>query len=599
MFAFKRLQTKLFVLIVMLVLIPVAGLGVYSYFISTKSLEEQTIQNQSQTIQLVGNNIKSMLDDARDISGYVTTNETIQTLLNQPYSLSVTNSQKIMFDYLSNLKVAKKYISFMVIYGENDYMFRDFADYYRQVVSYNELKDSPVYMVTAARDGEAHLEYSSSPLFIYSHNYNEIMMGRRIISSYDPDKKLGMLFMGIKKDAMRNAIKDIQISKTTNLLLFDDNYHLIASKLDEKEMDAQLNDNLERKKQLSTSKETYIYTIGSKQYLASSAPIEPYNWYIVSLTPIEDIQKQHGIVLRITLILSLSLLLIVVIISALLSRSITSPIKNLLRSMNNFKRGDFNQNVEVISQDEIGLLTQKYNEMVIELNDLIQKVYVSQTNQKIIELRTLQTQIEPHFLYNTLDFIFFNSKMNGDDQTAQVVHALSELFRISFNRGNDYYKLEHEIKQIQAYVRIQHARFPNRFTAEFDIDPMIECFYTMKLLLQPIVENAILHAFDKKLNRPGILRITGVIETDHIRLTVEDNGCGMAPDQIEKLLTIPKHSTGGYGIRNVNERLQMMFGPDYALHISSAPNEGTIVSLRLPLVESEQKWRLLYENHGH
>jgi two-component system sensor histidine kinase YesM len=599
MFAFKRLQTKMFVSFLILVLIPVIGLGTCSYIISTNFLERQTVQNQTQTIHLIAANLKSMLDDASEITGYITTNETIQNLLSQPVSGSETYAQKTLFDYLSNLKHVKKYISFLIIYGENDFLFRDFSDFYRQTVSFNELKDSPVYVATAAQQGEPHWEHSSSPLFILGNYYNEVMVGRRIVSIYDRDKSLGMLFMGINGEAVNNLIKDVQIGVTTNLLLFDDNYNLVASKLDAKEMETKLNENLEHKMQLFTSKETYQYRIGNKSYLASSTPIEPYHWYVVSLTPIEDIEKQHGIVLRITLILSLSLLLVVVLISVYLSRSITMPIKNLLRSMNNMKFGDLNQKVKVVGKDEIGLLSQKYNEMVAELNEMIQKVYVSQTHQKIIELRTLQAQIEPHFLYNTLDFIFFNSKMNGDDQTAQVVHALSELFRLSFNRGNDYYRLEQEFKQIKAYVRIQHARFPNRFTPEWDIDSTIERFYTMKLLLQPIVENAILHAFEGLQGRPGILRIRGKLEDDDIVLTVEDNGCGMTRDQVDRLLNPQGRKSEGYGITNVNERLQMIFGPDYALRIVSSPGQGTCVTIRLPLIESEQKWRQLYENHGH
>ncbi len=599
MFQFKTLQTKMLVSFISLVLIPVIGLGIFSYTIATRFLEKQTMQNQVQIIRLIAGNIQNMLDDATDLSSFIVGNETIQSLLSQTSPSYVGDPQKTIFNYLSNLKQAKKYISFIILYGENDFMFKDFSGFFRQVVPYEEFKESPLYMATAARNGQSHLDYSGSTLFIYAHNYNDIVLGRRILSLYDTDKRLGMFFLGINRDALREAIQDVQISRTTNLLLFDDNYHLVASKLDDKEMSNHFKDNVNEIQNLLEPNQTWIYEIGNKKYLAANTSIELYRWHIVSLTPMEDIQKQYGIVLNSTIVLSFSLLLVAVVMSILLSKGITLPIKKLLRSMNNFKRGDFNQKVPVESKDEIGLLTQKYNEMVVELNELIQKVYISQTNQKMIELKTLQAQIEPHFLYNTLDYIFFSSKINGDDQTARVVHSLSELFRISLNKGEDFYKLENEMNQIKAYINIQHARFPRRFTPIYHLDSTIGHYMTMKLLLQPIVENAILHAFESSSDDQGVLLIRSYVQGSNIVWIIQDNGCGMNQDQVEQLLHIPVRSKGGYGLRNVNERLQMMFGSEYALQINSIPDVGTTVIVRIPIIENEEQWGKLYESHGH
>ncbi|KRE64533.1 sensor histidine kinase [Paenibacillus sp. Soil750] len=599
MLQFKTLQTKMLVSFILLVLIPVIGLGSFSYYIATRFLEKQTMQNQVQIIRLIADNIKHMLDDATDLSSFIVGNETIQSMLSQTAPSYIGDPQKTIFNYLSNLKQAKKYISFIVLYGENDFIFKDFSEFFRQVVPYEEFKESPLYMATAARNGQSHLDYSGSSLFIYAHNYNDIVLGRRILSLYDADKKLGMFFLGINRDAIRDAIQDVQISRTTNLLLFDDNYRLVASKLDDKEMSKHFKDNVNGIKKLLQPNQTWIYEIGNKKYLAANTSIEIYRWHIVSLTPMEDIQKPYSIVLSSTIILSFSLLLVAIVMSILLSKGITLPIKKLLRSMNNFKRGDFNQKVPVESKDEIGLLTQKYNEMVSQLNELIQKVYISQTNQKMIELKTLQAQIEPHFLYNTLDYIFFSSKINGDNQTAKVVQSLSELFRLSLNKGEDYYKIENEMNQIKAYINIQHARFPSRFTPIFHIDSTIGHFITLKLLLQPIVENAILHAFEPPTDRQGVLLIRSYVQESDIVWIVQDNGNGMNPDQVEQLLYIPVRSKGGYGLRNVNERLQMMFGPEYALQINSTPDIGTTVIVRIPIIENETEWGKLYESHGH
>lgn len=594
-FKFYKLQNKIFFYFLLLALIPLVSLGIASYVLSTKSFEQQTTQHQSQTIHLIANNIKLMLDDASDLSSYMINNEGLQQLLLQNASLPLNSGQSLSLGYLEKLKQAKKYITFLVIYGENGFLYRDFSEFFRQVTPYGELLETPLYIATAAKDPKPHLTFSSSPLFIYGQSYNEIMIGRRISNMYDHDQKLGMLFMGINRDSFMELIKDIEILKSTNIFIYDDNYNLVSGKYADHELKTQLGEDLKLKQHIFNSSFNGVQSVQGKQYFVSSSLIQPYSWNVVSFTPMDITRKQHETVLKFTFFLSLALLAAVGIISAVLSRSVTTPLKKLLQSMNSFKRGDFHQKVEISSNDEIGLLSKKYNEMVFEINELVQKVFVSQTNQKIIELKTLQTQIQPHFLYNTLDFIFLNSKMNADEQTAEVVQSLSELFRLSLNKGNDVYTVGDEIRQIKAYINIQHARFPHLFTPVIDVDPDITSCYTMKLLLQPIVENAILHSFKE----PGTLKVTGGFKGDRISMSVEDTGCGMSQEQVEQLLTIPLKSSGGYGVRNVNERLQMMFGKEYALHIESTPGQGTKVTIQIPIIHSVEQWRNLYENHGY
>lgn len=556
------------------------------------------MNSQTQTLGLIQQNIKLMFDDVESFSAYIMNNETIQSLLNEPSIKEQQQSETTIMNYLSSLKTSKKYISFVIIYGENGLQFRYFYDIYRETLPYEQLKETTTYNTTAAYDGEATWYSSSSLLFPLLRSYDDIVVGRRINGIYDSDEKLGMVFIGINRSALRELIHNINISNSTNLLLVDDNYNIIEHNQKDDDLIKHLVENVDLRKDIAELKETTIMSLPHKSYLVSVDEIASYEWNVVSLTPLDEIHKQNNIFLRITLFTSLSLLLLVGLISGYLSRRVTLPIKRLLRSMSNFKRGDFNQYVTIESKDEIGLLTQKYNEMVAELNDLIQKVYVSQTNQKIIELRTLQAQIEPHFLYNTLDFIFLNSKMNGDDQTAEVVYSLSQLFRISLNRGKDYYQLENEIKQIQAYVNIQQARFPHLFEIIYDIDAEIEHCYTAKLLLQPIVENSIVHGFANH-KKKGRLTLIGRRVNDHVQFTIEDNGIGMTKAQVESFLQPSSDSSGGYGVRNVNERLTILFGPQYALKIDSVVNQGTKVTITIPWIENENDWRINYESHGH
>ncbi|WP_167859406.1 cache domain-containing sensor histidine kinase [Paenibacillus cymbidii] len=598
MFRFRRLQTRMLLYFLCLVLIPLIGLGTYAYDMTTRSLEKQTERHQAQTIRLIADNLKSILGDADGITSYIVSNESVQDLLSQ--KVPDVYFYGPIFDYVNKLKETKTYISFVLIYGENGLIYRDFAENYREIKLYPDIKTTALYSQIAARSGDAVLSMTSAPVFRAEQQDSEPMVARSIMGTFNSQLNLGSIFMGIRKETLQSLINDIYIAEKTNLVLLGEGGSLMASRADDPAFSRTLERDVELRGQLAASGATSMRTIDGRRYLVAGSRIEPYGWTAVSLTPLTSIRQQYGELLQTTIVLSTLLLLVVGLISFFLSRSVTQPIQKLLRSMNNFKRGDFNQKVEIASYDEIGLLGQKYNHMVAELNQLIQKVYIAQTNQKIIELRTLQAQIEPHFLYNTLDFIFLNSKMNGDHTTAQVVQSLSRLFRISLNRGKDYYTVREELEQIKAYILIQHARFPNRFTPEYSIDPETAPFLTMKLILQPIVENSIIHAFEALAEQPYVLELEVRKEGDDIAFAVHDNGSGMTEEQTRQLLhPAPHDDKRGYGIHNVSERLQMLFGPRYALRIDSKPGGGTTVRFRIPQITGEKEWAQLYESDGY
>lgn len=250
MLIFRQLQTKLFVSFVLLVLIPLLTLGFFSFRTATSSLEKETKQNQAQTVRLIGNNIKLMLDDAGEMTSYIMNNVSLQSLLSQDGNGPVSVEQAAALAYLDNIKSAKKYVSFLVIYGKNGFLYRDFSEFFRQVIPYSDFIEMPLYTAVAARDGEAFWTYSSTPLFTYGHSYNEIMVGRRIVDLYDRDNKLGLLFMGVNRDSIGNIIQDIEIVRSSNIFIFDDNYNLVSSKTRDNELRKTLTNDIGLKQRL-------------------------------------------------------------------------------------------------------------------------------------------------------------------------------------------------------------------------------------------------------------------------------------------------------------------------------------------------------------
>lgn len=246
------------------------------------------------------------------------------------------------------------------------------------------------------------------------------------------------------------------------------------------------------------------------------------------------------------------------------------------------EQGDFDITLDQIHWDEIGHLDRVFHGMAQRLQRLLDEVTETHRRMREEELKALQAQINPHFLYNTLALIRWLVEMNGAAGTiCELVDDMSTFYRLVLNRGKEIVSLRDELALTEAYIRIQQARFKDEFQVEVDVDPTLKDCAIIKLILQPLVENAIAHGISG-LERPGRIVIRGVRDGGDIRLTVEDDGRGMDEETLHSLLS-PGRQPTGYGLYNVHERIRLFFGPTYGLTIRSAHGEGTSVEIRIPV----------------
>ena len=207
-------------------------------------------------------------------------------------------------------------------------------------------------------------------------------------------------------------------------------------------------------------------------------------------------------------------------------------------------------------------------------------------NLRKTELKALQAQINPHFLYNTLDSIAWMCEQGRNTDAVKMVHALARLFRISISKGHELIPIAKEVEHAKNYLEIQKYRYKNQFTYEFDVDPECLNYYCNKITLQPIIENAILHGLDLLVDE-GYIWVQVQQDGGDIVFRVQDNGVGMTQEQIENVLQSGPDDRTGIGIRNVNDRLQIYFGRQYGLHITSELDVGTCVEIRMPKIQEE------------
>lgn len=310
--------------------------------------------------------------------------------------------------------------------------------------------------------------------------------------------------------------------------------------------------------------------IESHGYLAVDYENMTTGWRFVYAVELSQLLKQSNRIGAVTAWIGAFIALVAIILSYIVSGTITKPLLQVKKMMVEWFQGrrPFDATFE---QDEVGAIGETFKRMTAENRELNERLVHTELREREAELRALQAQIKPHFLYNTLDSIYWMAKLQKHQEAAQMAMSLSESFKLSLNKGKETIILNKELEHIRHYLTIQNIRYNNRFLYVENLDPAMKGMEVLKLLLQPLVENAIYHGLEPKVGE-GTVRLTGMREGEALVFIVEDDGVGVADmARIEQ----------GYGLNNVKERIRMYYGEASALTLSSEPGAGTRVELRL------------------
>lgn len=281
------------------------------------------------------------------------------------------------------------------------------------------------------------------------------------------------------------------------------------------------------------------------------------------------------------------LIVLTVIVTYLITAGILRPVKMLYDATQRVSEGDLSARTDIHSKDEIEILANGFNNMAENMQALIEKTKEDEQKMRRLDLRLLQEQINPHFLYNTLDTIVWLIECNKADEAVNMVVTLSDFFRLVLSRGKEIISLREEERHIRSYLEIQEVRYRDILEYDIRIDPALYDYQILKLSLQPLVENALYHGIKYKRAK-GYIHIAGEKAGDVLRLTVRDNGVGMEEDELRELqkeIERPCRETEkGFGLANVNERIRMYFGADYGMRVESEKGKGTVVELTIPAI---------------
>jgi two-component system sensor histidine kinase YesM len=403
----------------------------------------------------------------------------------------------------------------------------------------------------------------------------------------DYDNILGIMSIDVEMGLLDRICNDIRLGKTGYVMLVDGNGRIIyhpKAELIGKPVSFLLG------KPLSNEWETS--SLASQIGHGNQAVTKNFamaNWRIIGVSNQAELAREMQKATGLTLALIICSIFVVIVVALFLANLLTRPIKELQLSMR-LASEDLNTNVVVRTNDEIGQLGEAFNQMLARIRQLMEQGVQEQKKLRRTEMIALQEQIKPHFIYNTLDLIIGLLETNKNEDVIKMVEALGAFFRISLSHGQEFITIRDEVEHIRNYLYLQRFRHGEKYDYRLEVDAWLLERKTIKLILQPLVENAIYHGVRELERQDGLISVKGYHSEGQAYFEVIDNGLGMSPEKVEEINNL-LHGNVVYageqryfGLRNVNERIVLAFGKEYGLSITSTLGRGTRVVVHLPLI---------------
>jgi Predicted signal transduction protein with a C-terminal ATPase domain len=396
------------------------------------------------------------------------------------------------------------------------------------------------------------------------------------------------LIVAVKNSFFMDIIKNIDMGTGSSVFIINSDRQVVTSSNTEIKIGVEYEDSSILEKihvNEGTDNHSFPIHINSSNYLASFFKIKNTDWYLVSAVPYSYLNSETYKIGYYIVFICIICLVFSVLFSFIFSQSISIPLSRLLEAIDRTKKGDFSQNITDTNMDEIAEVTRNFNNMVNEINLLLNSVKKEEKQKRIAELKALQAQINPHFIYNTLNTIRWLADAQKASNISSLVSSFIELLHVSMGNGNDLITLREEVEYLQSYINVQKYRYFDEFDVTFNIqEEIMEC-RILKFILQPLVENSIIHGLEP-MKGHGEIVVKAYREQDDIKIFVTDNGVGIQEEQIKEINS-NNHNTSSrrfssIGIRNVDERLKLNFGEQYGIHITSIPNMFTTIELTIP-----------------
>ena len=536
----------------------VIGVSVFTY-VYVNSIEENAVTSSEQAVSQVGKTVTKYIDDMSVIM------DLVRTAMEEP--------EEERSEFLKNLMEIRKDVEAITIHSETGTLLacwsngQKLKDKVVRNLSYMKVEDNGV-VISLPHVQNIFVKYYP---WVVTFSRKVVTEGGEVLQV-----SLDIRFSNIAKyvdEVGIGAHGYCYIADTEGNIVYHPQQQLIYAGLKEEQRE-----NIREHQNGSYILNGIIYTIQDLQNC---------DWKIVGVSYVDElITVKVSAMIRVVLFIAMVVVLATVFAGMILSKTFSKPASELALAMSQFveeaKSFEF---YPVKGTEEITTLSNSFGHMVIQIQELMEKVRNEEITLRKTELNALQAQINPHFLYNTLDSIAWMCEVGRTTEAVEMVNALARLFRISISKGHELITINQELQHAESYLKIQKFRYKNQFDYKFQVEESCLGYLCNKITLQPLIENAIVHGLD--LTDQGEIFIQVYEDAQDIVMIVRDNGVGMTQEQCKEIMHKDTHQKGGIGIKNVNDRIKIYFGEQYGITISSELDEWTKVEIRMPKILEE------------
>ena len=587
--SFGTLESRIYTIFTVMMFTAIFIMQIVSFRYTTDTVRNTTINSNRVVLHQLVAQIDSYIEGMEQVSRAVSVDQEIQRYLEaeEPETLPTTTTQirKTLRHYIQ----AREDISDILLIRMDRILLSSDPDV--RINPWTSIQDKDWFFSAVEAENRTVVSSSYVQNLIWGR-YSWVVSLSKGILSLDNGRLKGILLVDLKFNRIKELCESLVIGqKGYNFILdsegnyvFHPTQQLVYSNIRTEPLEGILG--------LLSHEGEGVFQEDDRYYMVETSPLT--GWHMVSVIYESDIITEWKSVQLIYTLMGLILFMIVGLATNRVSSGITKPVRRLQEIMQTVETGEFKRVGSITATDEIRELAREYDIMVGRIRELMEANTREQEQKRKSDLKALQAQINPHFLYNTLDSIIWMGEMGQSEEVVQMTSALSKLFRISISKGSELIPVHTELEHVRAYLTIQEMRYQDKFRYEIDMEPDILDMIMLKISLQPLVENAIYHGI-KEADYQGLITITGARIGDEIHMEVKDNGVGMDEEKLNKLRNGLQGSADerfrlnrqGLGVRNVHERIRLYFGKQYGLELSSRPGEGTSISVRFPATEGE------------
>lgn len=574
---FKSVRTTMLFLFSLLIVITMAIFLFISVNYTKRTVLENSTDYTYRLVRQVNRDIDSYINYMENISAMVIQGGDVQRYLftEMPKEDREEAYGRIVTQFNTVVETRQDISNIAVVTPERNYIINDGKDTLNENVA---LQDVEWY--EEALEGEKSILTSSHVQHVIRNNYKWVVTLSKGIKNPTTGKNGGVFFIDLNYKLLKDLCENNSLATNSYLFIMDKSGRIIYHPKQQLLYNGLME---ERTEEVLSCSSDYFVTKegGGKLYTISVS--EKTGWRVVGVADVSELMRNRKDTEYIYMLTAAVLLCIAMILATFFATAITRPIKELKESMKEVEKGNFHTDVPIRSDSEIDSLGNSFNLMTARIRQLMEQNIYEQEEKRKSEMKALRSQINPHFLYNTLDSIIWMAEGGKNKEVVRMTSALAKLLRQSISNDNEMIPLEKEINYAGSYLTIQKMRYKDKLEYEIEVEEEIKKEEVINLILQPLVENAIYHGIKYKGSK-GLIRIVGYGEGDRIILKITDNGIGMDAETLERIFDKSKESEGrnGVGVYNVQTRIRLYYGPEYGLRFESVPGEGTEVTITIP-----------------